>query len=25
MKWMEIDQDCLWTWTAMGSHASHEH
>jgi len=25
MKWMEIDQDYLWTWTAMESRASHEH
>jgi len=25
MKWMEIDQDYLRTWTAMGSRASHEH
>jgi len=25
MKWMEIDQDYLQTWTAMGSRTSHEH
>jgi len=25
MKWMEIDQDYLRTWTAMGSRASHDH